>query len=984
MGLEDLKQQAQNLQSRYRELPNRNDAWKDQLLIKYTQRVAREIIEIIDQSESEETKKQALQELLANNWNEVKNSALAYTAIPESDATKLLIDVVEYLAPEKPSKQLKLLMPDLQTEYTDIQDHMPQGASSLTDILKTHILTHNGQFLAHIDFLLTPGEQASQQPYFQHQYNASLPAEDNRTYYVAGEDAQRLVNHSPLTQRVWQARENLAQAKTEGNNLLAQLEQLLIRLHANSKDGVGSELKAGSGGALAIAAFFKFYKQLSKAQRQAIPDAVKQQIKWLGKCINYYDDIDSFRRTDVDSQNLIWTCLATRRDELKASMQGHTERLLTIAMSGQKKQMQIKALEKELEDASNALESSLAEGLYSGEDALPVSMMLLERYGMDLVNRQYTFDDVVALFNNFSQRDLKVLLQNHAFCGKLADAIGTADNLAVFAASTSVEKYALFLQTMTSSKLKSLLYNQSNPLYALIATLSPAQIPVILSAIKDQRIINLYNFKIALKWLLPEQQTAVLDYLMSLRYPNEIINDFHALDEILREIDTSQRNAFLTGIGNQLTGLITNPYAFSYIAQHLNKAQCDFLVDNLQVVGFVQNAGGLGYILHGLKTDQQIERVLDQFLDSLSEWINNLDDLYCIIQHLNSVQWQRVFDQLGEKIMHIITAEDAKTIKSLFEGLDEDMDEAKRNILFDRIKLQLVYPNGVIKNAEDFGFILEHLNAERRSIVFENNKSQLTYPGGLIKNAQDLAQVLKFLTPEQCEVVLAQIEFKDFLTMLKEAVHSHDPADNLNTLLRKLQPEQRNHIFEKIKDNLDEILDSDDDENLGLLLQYFNDAQQAFILNHVESQLLAGKAPLIRNANELVFVLRHLSPDRCKAFLATINIPKDKKGEFNFANSNILSLMQVQLKPAQYEACLGFILKNIETGQCKEVLRKLQQNGVIRSVTCLQSFLPELPWDKAQIVRSMIDIQANNAPLPYHGGLFAPTNQAQPGTYAQP
>lgn len=209
-----------------------------------------------------------LEVILNDNWRLTKDSALAYTCLPNHPITNLMLGIALYLHKELPHRHVnvvKLLMPEVEFEsisdnYPDLNQPAYQTEEGIKRILRTHILSDHANYLIPIKILheLSPDNPSFQlmNPYFNYSDMPETQA------YISESELERLFEHSTNTKSI-QRRLSKYQCLLNGNDhLLGQLRALCRGLNLGSRYGEGSELQAGGSAYASIIEFISFYNQL--------------------------------------------------------------------------------------------------------------------------------------------------------------------------------------------------------------------------------------------------------------------------------------------------------------------------------------------------------------------------------------------------------------------------------------------------------------------------------------------------------------------------------------------------------------------------------------------------------------------------------------------------------------------------------------------------------------------------------------------------
>lgn len=98
----EITERVNKLQDHYKTEPS---ALKERLIYAYYQKTLGELSQICQENTANTDNNllltKRLEDFLARNWQLIKNTALCYTALPESDITKLLCDLAKLVVAKK-------------------------------------------------------------------------------------------------------------------------------------------------------------------------------------------------------------------------------------------------------------------------------------------------------------------------------------------------------------------------------------------------------------------------------------------------------------------------------------------------------------------------------------------------------------------------------------------------------------------------------------------------------------------------------------------------------------------------------------------------------------------------------------------------------------------------------------------------------------------------------------------------------------------
>lgn len=200
----------------------------EQTVGRYNQCVARRLNTILHSAQTDETRLNALEDYLAENWRIIKGTALSYTAMPTSEVTDVLCLVAALIGEHKAGKNiLSLLMPTVHTEssHPDFPNLEPRSIEETKTILQSHVLLGNAKYLMPVKVL---GKNEPDTP-LSNLSDASLTQIRNpywdmdpsyAHHHVSHEALHRIVNHSHETRAVWSTYQHYLACVNDQSNLL--------------------------------------------------------------------------------------------------------------------------------------------------------------------------------------------------------------------------------------------------------------------------------------------------------------------------------------------------------------------------------------------------------------------------------------------------------------------------------------------------------------------------------------------------------------------------------------------------------------------------------------------------------------------------------------------------------------------------------------------------------------------------------------------
>jgi len=263
MKISKIKSRASNLIEQYDEQEN-ND-----LSIRVLNAHYYKLDEIFNELFSKFRKSYLIEQfkkILKDNWELIKDTGLSYTAIPNYEATLLMIDIAVFISEKDPlhPHPLLLLMPSINLEST--HDQFPDlntiecTTEALLYLFQTHVLGQDSLYLIPVQLLtlqeIAADSQKIPNPYYNY---ANHP---DKHAYLNEDELHRLYKHSSLTAEILTKKtlyENLVNSES---HLLGQLRKLCRQLKISNRDHQGNEMEAGNTAYQGILDFTKFYNTL--------------------------------------------------------------------------------------------------------------------------------------------------------------------------------------------------------------------------------------------------------------------------------------------------------------------------------------------------------------------------------------------------------------------------------------------------------------------------------------------------------------------------------------------------------------------------------------------------------------------------------------------------------------------------------------------------------------------------------------------------
>lgn len=823
--IDELRVKANALQAEYESLGTDPTATlSSKVLLAYGKKVSTELSALLSTGETTEVLTTSLTQFLKSNWDFIKGTALNYTALPQHPITQLLKDVALYLHEVDPDGSfVRKMMPGVVTDSLFLHNYPNLDASQDPDnILRTHILSDDAQSLLPVRLLTTTDVTTAAQVIANPYYDTFLE-DPAMSPFLSEREKERLGLHSTLAVEVVDAKKNYELILNDKSNLLGHLRQLLEQLRYNSVEGVGSELSAGLGAYLAIAAFNDYYKTLGEINQSRIPEPVKKEIDLLISLSS-----DPARNT---AEHLS-TCIASRRRDLERSIVGHESILSGISLSeGTGKESIVTAAKTRFETAKLALKTALDGNLYTdGHDTGNITSALLHRLGVSFSFASLQDLDLIRALNTDEITDI---FSDPALRNDFIRQVGSLETLIIFSVETSPEKLQALLKVVASELMRDLV-KDSDDLAALLNPLDTERCRLICEALKD---------------VCPALQT------------------IPELLKLLAKLPPDHRIAVIKGLGANINALFATSGSkinklLIYFPFDVRASILDSIIPNLPTL--ITDITDFQDLLPHLAPDQH-ERALDVMRTHIPDLIISFNQFESFYITLNTEAKDRFFHDLKTKIPGLITSNYALShmLKILtpeqrtsfiadteipafitsaqeFNGAFRYLSPEQRVIIFELIKTSIP---PMIQSGESLKYVLEHLDQEQRNVVFAMVKSNLPR---LIQSGKDFNEALIFLTAEQREIV-----FNDVRPHLGRIIRN---AGDLNLALMYLSPEQRKSAFSAPDVSIAWYVKSAHD--FKMVVTYFDEEERRAAYELCKDTL----AGYIRSSGELKFVFEYLEP----------------------------------------------------------------------------------------------------------------------------
>ncbi len=838
-----------------------------------------------------------LEKFLAKHWDIIKGTALSYTALPESDITKLLCDIGELVVASKIKAGencniVSVLMPTIITEsafdpYPDLSAPL-----NISTLIKTHILSDESQHLIPIHLLTMldktkPVQDSNismqtqlENPYYDYKQHA-----DN--HHLSNEEYQRLAIHSPLTQAIAAAHSNYLAHANDTSNLLGHLRQLSSQLRINSVNELGQETNAGIGAYAAIINFMNYYQSIGDDQIAKIPVKVRQQIDRIRT-------LSSDPTVNISATATIDTCLSLRRDKLEDAMLNQEAALSAVSLSSANNTLLINESIQQFDEAVVVLKQaidtqSIATTYHGGHDALPFKKELLDALGFKIIIS--SMEDLQD-FMGFSPAEISEFSKEVPMQRGIIDAIPSIDDLVVLITETSPERLKSLFKEV-GSKIHEKLIKHSWDITALLTTLNEERIRLICEILKDKltgQIKSGSAFGSVFQYLSNEQCASAFEIFQD-KLP-AMIQSSNAFASAMRVLSAVQRTLLIKAFKHGLPDLIQSKDDFSLLCAQRSTSDYALILDLVKhkLPNIIKSFDDL-YQVHENIPKRHKKEFFGLVKHSLASRIKSATDLGEALEKLTTAQSVELCDELENNIPDLIkSADDFETvIKHL---LQDDNDHAPRNlfgptpresrqirfaplqrqIFFDVIKNSLP---SLINSSADFEKILTHLSVEQYKTTFVLVKTKLDRiiksPGDFLKifryitSGQDFATAHRYLSEEQFSVIYNKIKSQLYLIICS--------GEDFVSVLECLSPKHHEETCLAVENMLPDLLQSS--VVFGQVLALLDIELYPMMCEALQEQLTGMQA----DDDFLQETYMYLSKEKRQALNIALDIPQENEKE---------------------------------------------------------------------------------------------------------
>lgn len=439
--------------------PDASVSFCDSIFLSYRFRIITQLKEIFQNYQNEEELLKNLSLFLSNNWDLVKGSVLCYTALPENEITQLLCDVAQYIAQKHTDlAPIQILMPNIRCDSLFPNEYPNLDKADLTQVIKTHVLSQNCNFLIPVslladDNLATPG--------FPNIYFDCFN-DDVSSQSLTDLEIKLLAQHSDETRAIWDAKKQYESVLEDKDSLLGQLNQLIKGLALNDATVRGQETDAGRHIYSDIINFNHYWQNLSCHKK--LPAELVYEINILLNFATPEENPENNRFRNHN--NLIETCIATRRKSLKEAISGHEELLAGISITAEQKQNRLDEFKKLLNEAKNNLRYCLKNNRYSGQDQQGITLKILDELKIELRLNNYT--DLTDVLKGMNADEIKIICSLEDNSEKIVQSISTIEDLVILTTELNNEVLGALLNEIKNN-IKTLIQSDRDVLALFIA-----------------------------------------------------------------------------------------------------------------------------------------------------------------------------------------------------------------------------------------------------------------------------------------------------------------------------------------------------------------------------------------------------------------------------------------------------------------------------------------------------------------------------------
>ena len=216
-----------------------------------------------------------LKGLLANRWEQIRETNMCYTSMPCNEVNKLCINIAKSIKDlEKSSSFYQLLMPSLQV-LVSIQD------TQIDDLkLGEFILSDNGVTFIPLAECFRDAS-VSDHGKLRH----LMMINNNFDMLLSAHEFQRVSNYSTQAKACFAALALLNNSRIHGRDLASELTRLMYALRGGGARGSGQEMNAGDAANLGIVAFKEYWDSLPETVQTSYYQQTQHMQSNLENCL---------------------------------------------------------------------------------------------------------------------------------------------------------------------------------------------------------------------------------------------------------------------------------------------------------------------------------------------------------------------------------------------------------------------------------------------------------------------------------------------------------------------------------------------------------------------------------------------------------------------------------------------------------------------------------------------------------------------------
>ncbi|MDX2345664.1 MAG: hypothetical protein QNK11_02140 [Legionella sp.] len=328
---------------------------------------------------------------------------------------------------------------------------------------------------------------------------------------------------------------------------------------------------------------------------------------------------------------------------------------------------------------------------------------------------------------------------------------------------------------------------------------------------KDSALVEVAHKFRSLKDLNQAEFKTALDTIC------EAVVDGYQLSALLGVFDEVNRDDVFFRLNKKLSTLIHTAFEFNDVFEHLNEAQREFVLENLDDLKF-----------------------------DVKSFIEYADDLGLILQPLNSLHCKFVLDKLKPDLLEVI--KEASDLNVVLTSLDLSQTQLFISVLKAHFKK-------LLSNGFAFALVVEGLKDVQIRSIFAALGGDLT---DIIHDDYELGRVLRHLNQTLFHQVLNASSY-----LIKN-------PSNVNAVLYELDIPQRLPFLMTLQDKLPEMVS--DLHDLRFLLMSVTDEEALFVLTCLKDIL----PKLIVKLDDLLEILGPLSQQKSDVFMDVLGDTLDQ------------------------------------------------------------------------------------------------------------